>query len=64
MPPPLPVPPAFVKGRPFRWHRLLHATLGSQMMAHTSLAVVTQWKWHLAQKGIPTKIVSEWLSLD
>jgi hypothetical protein len=48
-------------GRSVRWHRLLHATLHCQMHASPDLASVTEMKWRLAQAGIPTRLVSEWL---
>jgi hypothetical protein len=46
-------------GRPYRWHRLVHATLGV-INQGPDLALVTDMKWRLAQTGIETVLVSEW----
>lgn len=48
-------------GRPVRWHRLVHATVG-QLHASPDLAQVVDLKWRLARKGIETTVVSEWLN--
>jgi hypothetical protein len=47
---------------PFRLYRLIHDVLGCQMGADPDLAALTEWKWRLALEGIPTHIVSEWLT--
>lgn len=44
-----------------RWHRLIHTVLGTQMAASSNLASLIDLKWRLAQAGIPTRLVSEWL---
>jgi hypothetical protein len=46
-------------GRPYRWHRLVHVTMGVQGQG-PDLALVTDMKWRLAQRGIDTTLVSEW----
>jgi hypothetical protein len=50
-------------GRPWRWHRLIHDVLQCQMHASPDLASVVEMKWLLAQSGIATHIVSEWMTL-
>ena len=50
-------------GTPIRWHRLLHATQG-QLHASPDLALCTGMQWRLAQAGIETTLVSEWLATD
>jgi len=44
-----------------RWHRLLHTVLGCQMGAGPDLASLIALKWRLAQAGIETRVVSEWI---
>jgi hypothetical protein len=48
-------------GRPVRWHRLMHETLGIQLHASPDLALVTAMHWRLFRAGIATHIVSGWL---
>jgi hypothetical protein len=50
-----------VAGRPYRWHRLVHATLGT-LDQGPDLAGVTDMKWRLARAGLATTLVSEWRS--
>jgi hypothetical protein len=45
------------------WYRLIHTVLLCQMGASHSLASITEQYWCLAQAGIPTRIVADWIDL-
>lgn len=48
------------EGRPYRWHRIVDDTSGFEWSSGPDLALITDLKWRLAQRGFDPTLVSTW----